>query len=124
MAKSKFNINKYKDSQSKCYAMHCETEEEARIFLKYLHSQGRKWVDNVNYMTRMSYETYGSETCYFFNEGTYGGRDRMDISNEILLSFSDYDWEEYEDKELTLTDKDVVALDNFLSSFVNQGVSL
>lgn len=115
MAKSKFNINKYKDSQSKCYAMHCDTEEEARIFLKYLHSQGRKWIDNVSYMTRMSYETYGSETCYFFNEGTYGGRDRIDISNEILLSFSDFEWDWYSNKDVELTDKDHKQFEKFLS---------
>lgn len=38
----KFNINKYEGN----YAMHCKTEEEAKIFCRYLDSVGRKWVLN------------------------------------------------------------------------------
>lgn len=43
----KFNINKYEGN----YAMHCKTEEEAKIFCRYLDSVGRKWVDGDLYLS-------------------------------------------------------------------------
>ena len=41
----KFNIDNYKGK----YVMHCKTEEEAKIFCKYLHSIGRMW-NNGNFI--------------------------------------------------------------------------
>lgn len=43
----KFNINKYEGN----YAMHCKTEEEAKIFCRYLDSVGRRWADGTSYMS-------------------------------------------------------------------------
>lgn len=63
----KFNINKYLGN----YAMHCKTEEEAKIFLRYLDSVGRKWVDGTSYMSMTNWSVHGPDTCYDFYDGTY-----------------------------------------------------
>ena len=63
----KFNINKYLGN----YAMHCKTEEEAKIFLRYLDSVGRRWADGTSYMSMTNWNVHGPNTFYLFNNGTY-----------------------------------------------------
>ena len=86
----KFNINKYMGN----YAMHCKTEEEAKIFLRYLDSVGRKWVNGTSYMSMTNWSVYGHDTCYDFNGGTYCDKTYFLTCNYYtILEFSDFKWD-------------------------------
>lgn len=84
----KFNINKYEGN----YAMHCKTEEEAKIFCRYLDSVGRRWADGTSYMSMTNWN-YGPDTCYTFNSGTYCKKTYFLTRNYYtILEFSDFEW--------------------------------
>lgn len=71
--------------------MHCETEEEANIFLNFLHSVRRTWCDGDSYLSSNKFEVHGRNTCYYFNEGTYGDvRHVTGILGAQILRFSDW----------------------------------
>lgn len=83
----KFNINKYLGN----YAMHCKTEEEAKIFLRYLDSVGRKWVDGTSYMSMTKWSVHGPDTCYDFYNGTYCNKTYfLTCYGYTILEFSDF----------------------------------
>lgn len=70
----KFNIDKYMGN----YAMHCKTEEEAKIFLRYLDSVGRKWVDGTSYnQTEAWYKD-----IYILNKGKYAKAPVVNVDGE------------------------------------------
>jgi len=98
--KPKFNIDDYR---GKC-AMHVMTEEDAKIFCKYLHIQGRKWNNGTLYIDKCCYFWNGIETIYFFNEGCFG-RISCHINNYRILEFEDFDWSDFSmKKEFTKKD--------------------
>ena len=87
-------------------SMHCATEEEANIFLEFLHSKGRHWRSGESYLSKNNFFIFGTETCYFFNCGAVGVR-AGSASTGTVLEFSDW-------IEVELDDR---VLDEFLSSF-------
>lgn len=108
----KFNINKYEGH----YAMHCKTEEEAKIFCRYLDSVGRKWADGTSYMSMTNWSVYGHDTYYDFNGGTYcDKRYFLARSYYTILEFSDFEWDNKNTKRKPViiyrNGQDVIALD-------------
>lgn len=108
----KFNINKYMGN----YAMHCKTEEEAKIFLRYLDSVGRRWADGTSYMSMTNWNVYGPDTCYDFYDGTYCAKRYFLTRNcYTILEFSDFEWDNKNTKRKPViiyrNGQDVIALD-------------
>ena len=91
----KFDINNYKGK----YAMHCKTEEEARDFCNYLHSIGRKWNGNYNYLNHTYWSTWRENTVYYFNDDMYGEYQYALKDNYTVL-----EWEDFMNKEFTKAD--------------------
>ena len=100
-----FPIDEFTDRRT---SMHCSTVEEANAFLEFLHMSGRRWRSGSTYLSSNNFESHGSDTCYFFNEGTYGGLHRALDRGEVL-EFSDFVVSELE--------QDDTILNEFLSSF-------
>lgn len=108
----KFNINLYTDRN---YCMHCLSKDDAITFLKFLHSQGRTWVSGDSYIDGNSYfEEYKDKTCYYFNTGRYGSIDGM--PGQIILEFSNFDWDFFDGLQESEEDKRV--LDLFINTFL------
>lgn len=108
----KFNINKYEGN----YAMHCKTEEEAKIFCRYLDSVGRKWGSGTSYMSMTNWDDYGPDTCYSFNSGTCCDKTYFLTHNRYtILEFSDFEWDNKNTKRKPViiyqNGQDVIALD-------------
>lgn len=92
--KPRFNIEDYKDD----YVMHCNTEEKANVFCKYLNSVGRKWNSDCSYLEVNEWAYYEEDTCYNFNYGTFCDYNSYCIDYTIL-EFNNFDWSEEEKKE-------------------------
>lgn len=108
----KFNINKYEGN----YAMHCKTEEEAKIFCRYLDSVGRRWGSGHSYISMTNWDDYGPNTCYSFNSGTYCDKIYYLTHNcYTILEFSDFEWDNKNTKRKPViiyrNGQDVIALD-------------
>lgn len=108
----KFNINKYEGN----YAMHCKTEEEAKIFCRYLDSVGRRWGSGHSYILMTNWDDYGPNTCYSFNSGTYCDKIYYLTRNcYTILEFSDFEWDNKNTKRKPViiyrNGQDVIALD-------------
>lgn len=86
----KFNIENYDGN----YVMHCKTEAEAKRFCRYLNNIGRTWCDGTNYLCE--------NTCYNFNEGSYGWKSFYEAIGYKILEFSDFDWSENESKDAAI----------------------
>ena len=108
----KFNIDDYKGK----YAMHCQTEEEAKDFCNYLHSVGKKWGGGSSYLNKTLWDIYYSNTVYYFNDGLYGN-----ISNAKFYNYTILEWSDFMNKEFTKADLtgDVVEFRNEDVGIVN-----
>lgn len=110
----KFNIEDYKGK----YVMHCKTEEEARDFLTYLNSIGKRWCSGTSYLDNTSYDVYGSQTAYYFN--------RDEFSNVLWYKKNNYtilEWSDFMNKEFTKADLktgDVVMRRNGKIGIINR----
>lgn len=83
----KFDINNYKGN----YVMHCKTKDEAREFLDYLNSVGKKWQDGEAYSKKNIYWHWGKEnTCYNFNEGRLADKKYYLSKDFTILEWSDF----------------------------------
>ncbi len=83
----RFNHNDYSDNT----CMHCITEEQAVRFLEYLHEVGLTWSSGQSYAVKTRYDSYGDQTVYYFNRGTFGQL-RHISDDDIVLRFEDFDW--------------------------------
>lgn len=83
----KFDFEKYKGQK---VAMHCKTEQEAIDFCNYMHENGKRWFSGRTYKQATNYSDYGSETCYWFNNGTYASRTYAIEEKIEILEWSDY----------------------------------
>lgn len=88
IVKSKFNLEEYQGN----YAMHCDTEGKAKKFLEFLYRCGKSWPSKQSYLEETNWKTYNKDTCYFFNNGTFGSLKRIEEDNYIVLEFDDFDW--------------------------------
>lgn len=107
----KFNINDYKGK----YAMHCKTEEEAKIFCRYLDSVGRKWSDGDSYMSMTKWDVYGPDTYYDFNDGTYCEKRYFLTHDYTILEFSDFEWDNKKCKPFKVGDR-IRCIDGFTNA--------
>lgn len=74
------------------YAMHCDTEEKAKTFLKFLHRCGKNWLSGHSYLAKTSWKVYEENTCYEFNNGTYCGLEHSKQEEYTILEFDDFNW--------------------------------
>lgn len=119
--KKKFDISEYDDS----VVMHCTTEEEAKVFCNFLHSQGLTWKSGKSYAEFTNYKVYKHNTCYRFNCGTFGDLDEYidegfyyDRKVLKVLEFSDFCWDENQTPDFCTTKESDEFLNSFLSEYV------
>lgn len=70
--------------------MHCKTKEEAESFCQYLHENRKKWCNGETYMANTSWDIYGKNTVYVFNQGCYGSYGYCEENGYTILEWSDY----------------------------------
>ncbi|SDY29575.1 dATP/dGTP diphosphohydrolase domain-containing protein [Eubacterium barkeri] len=87
MSKPKFDISEYPGN----YVMHCDTEEKAKVFCKYMDSVGLQWSTNVSYKNETNFGMNLKRTVYYFNDGRYGNKYFVD-KDYTILEFDDFDW--------------------------------
>lgn len=51
--------------------VHCETEEQAIELLTEAHNNRLKWCSKIDYLSRLNYNAYESNTCYYIHDGVY-----------------------------------------------------
>ena len=105
----KLDLSQYK---SDYYVMHCQTEEEAKIFLDILIKDHRTWCNGQSYK-KTFYENCGNRTCYAFNQGKVGSIDWYREKGFTVLEFGDFEWED----DISPSDRDLKKFDNFFSQF-------
>ena len=84
--KRRFDIDDYLGN----YVMHCSTEDEANVFLKYLNSVGRRWRNGASYL---AFKVCKENIVYYFNNGTFGNYDSVSCEY-VILEFDAFDWSE------------------------------
>lgn len=89
---SKFNINDYLDKK---VAVHCDTEEKARIFRTCLAQHGLSWCSGVSYLSKSNWCEYKEHTCYNFHDGSYAYTDWYRERHYLILEFDDFNWTDY-----------------------------
>lgn len=106
MSKPKFRLEDYKGD----YAMHCDTEEKAKTFLKLLAENGREWHSGAEYTKHVNFDIHWNNTVYYFNEGRFGDV-RMN-GKSIVLEFDDFDWSETPNntKKIVITDNGIKSV--------------
>ncbi len=83
MTKKRFDINDYTGS----YAMHCDTNEKAEVFLEYL-SKVEKMYDSKTFMVNCGLSN--EKLVHFVNNPLSG--DEKHYSMAKILEFDDFDW--------------------------------
>lgn len=97
-----FNIANYKDSSERKFGMLCKTEDEAKTFCDYLDNLSKQWLSTMPYAEETH---WGNEpTIYYFNCDTHKPlRELTHESNDIILTFSDFDWSIHQHSNPTYT---------------------
>lgn len=85
----KFKLEDYKGK----YAMHCDTEEKAKIFCKFLHDNGKHWRNGDSYAKCTEWEIFRGATCYEFNGDLI--QPLGWCKQHEILKFDDFDWSDY-----------------------------
>ena len=107
-----FNLSDY-CSLGDTVCMNCQSVEEAEIFTDFLAGAGRRWRGGESYEGRTHFNNHEENTCYFFNEGTYGSIKYANDHDCLILYFSDFLW----DIDYTEDNECSAALNGFLSQF-------
>lgn len=97
----KFRFEDYKDG----YVMWCKTEEEAKDFCRVMHESGRRWRSGDDYVKYSRFTDHLDETCYNFNNGSFAYKYWFESRDFIIL-----EWEDFMEKEFTLSDLKVGML--------------
>ena len=80
--------------------MHATTESQAKIFSKYLHEQGKKWIDKQEYIDNNDF--IGPAHVYAFNRGQRCTYEYARDNSFEILEFPDFEWDEkYESVKYT-----------------------
>lgn len=88
-----FDIDLY---AGKNIAMHCPTKESAKIFLSYLKSKNKKWINNAEYDENVTlWDIYKSKSYYIFNLGMVVDEHYVKEHDSLILEFHNYDWSKY-----------------------------
>ena len=90
MSEEIFDIENYKGA----YVMHCDTEEKANTFLKYLDSAGETWKSGCSYINNARWGEFKADTCYAFNKGQYYDLNFYRLYGFEILEFDDFYWGE------------------------------
>lgn len=116
-----FDLQEYKDRK---YVMHCKSKKEAVKFLTYLRKHDYVWCTGEVYTDYNTlWDVHEEDTCYYFNEGTYGACVNLTDSH-VLLEYSDFNWSHNVDipnltvDMPTLTADDNQKFDNFIASCI------
>lgn len=114
-----FDLNNYTHGR---YAMHCPSYDKARVFLRYLHDNGKCWRGGESYLAKDNFCEYYEKTCYAFSEGTYADLNYFLHESDTwkLLFFDDFDWEGFNNREIELTERDTQKFNTFMSMFYIQ----
>lgn len=106
----KFDIRDYK---GRC-VMHCKTEDEAKVFCKYLDSIGRKWRSGASYLLHVGWDAYKDQICYDFNSGRHSNKTFYKRKEYKILEFSDFEWDEMTKPAFKVGDR-VRCIDRFFN---------
>lgn len=86
----KFKLKNYKGK----FVMLVKTEEEAKVFCKFLNANGRRWNNASSYLDFTHWGRYKNKTVYYFNKCTYGSIDGKALTQDYtILEFSDFNWD-------------------------------
>ena len=85
-----FKLEDYEDREDTRYCMHCKTNEEAKDFCNFLHSQGREWCTGESYFNETYWICYEEATCYNFNCNSFGGLPLYNSEGYTILEWSDF----------------------------------
>ena len=113
-----FDIDDYESEYGTSIAMACRTEEDARCFLAYLDSVGRKWCNGQKYDENDTHFDVAIDVgvVYYFNAGMWDFETNADEDTEILV-FSDFDWSCFTDPERQSVDASEVCNISFDEMF-------
>lgn len=84
---------KLSDYKGKNFCMHCDTKTKAKEFLEFLNKNGRIWKSGESYVPLDNWNYYKKETCYYFNQGTYGSNSVASSFGDIVLGFDNFCWD-------------------------------
>lgn len=85
-----FKLEDYEDREDTRYCMHCKTNEEAKDFCNFLHSQGREWCTGESYFNETYWICYEEATCYNFNCNSFGSLPLYNSEGYTILEWSDF----------------------------------
>lgn len=91
-----FNIEDYIGEK---VAMHCDTEEKAKVFCNYLDKLGKFWRSGYRYSEYTLWEHYGTNTCYNFVRGTHFDLSYFQRSDYMILEFDDFIFDDENNSE-------------------------
>ena len=77
---------------SKMLAIHCETEEQDKIFCEESDKLGKKWINGESYLEVNQWKNYRENTCYD-NKNQYTEKSWYLEENYKVLSFEDIEWD-------------------------------
>lgn len=75
------------------YAMHCDTEEKAEIFCRFLHEHGKEWISGEPFIHNTSWKEWRENTVYFLDDFSYENVEYAKQNNYKILEFDSFDWE-------------------------------
>lgn len=83
------NTFNFKEWENQKVVMHCSTREEAENFCRVMHEAGKKWCDGTSYLCRTEWDDLKENTCYRFNNGSFGSL-QLYKDNFLILEWSNY----------------------------------
>lgn len=97
-----FNIANYKDNPERKFGMLCKTEDEAKTFCNYLDNLSKQWLSTRSYAEETHWDN--EPIVYYFNCDTHKPLGELiHESDDIILTFSDFDWSLYQHSNPTCT---------------------
>lgn len=93
------NTFNFKEWENQKVVMHCSTKEEAEDFCRVMHEAGKKWCNGAPYLNSTEWDDYKENTCYRFNNDSFGSLQLYKNDNYLIL-----EWSSYMNKSFTLSD--------------------
>ena len=105
-----FNPEEYKGY----FCIRCRTRDESLELSEFLDDLGLKWCNGSSYIDLDNWYMYMEDTCYFFNEGTYGDATYAENEGYTILEFSELG---FDTTEWFVDDIDKDSINTYLSEF-------